>query len=77
MELQIEKLKKESAKEMENNERLTNLQNRIGDDIKNLNRSRASENERFLNLESNLIKFSKLIDQSEKEYSDITGVSKL
>lgn len=62
---------------MENNERLTNLQNRIGDEMKILSRSRESENERFLNLESSLIKFSKLIDQSEKEYSDITGVSEL
>lgn len=72
---QIDKLKKDSDKEMENNERLTSLQSRINDEIKFIRKSFNTDKEKYINLESDYIKFSKLVEQNEKEFLFVTTVS--
>lgn len=69
LQAQVEKLKKDSSKEMENNERLTSLQSRINEEIKLIKKLCDIDKEKYLNLEFNFAKISKLVEQSEKEFS--------
>ncbi|XP_016844861.1 coiled-coil domain-containing protein 40-like isoform X2 [Nasonia vitripennis] len=69
LQAQVEKLKKDSYKEMENNERLTSLQSRINEEIKLIKKISDNEKEKYLNLESNLVKISRLVEQSEREFT--------
>lgn len=71
---QIEKIKKESIKEMENNEHLTSLHSRINDEIKYVTKLKNLDNEKFINLESNIYKYSKLIEHSEQELLNVSSV---
>ena len=74
LQAQVEKLKKDSSKEMENNERLTSLQTRINEEIKLVKKLYESDKEKYLNLELNFVKISKLVEQSEKEFTNVSTV---
>ena len=75
LQAQVEKLKKDSQKEMETNERLTELQLRISEEIKIIKKLYDSEKEKYLNLEPCFLKISKLVEQNEKEYAIVSTVS--
>ena len=60
---------------MENNEHLTSLHSRINDEFKSVKKLHNFELEKLNNLESNIIKFSKLTEHNEKEFSIIISVS--
>ena len=72
--MQVEKVKKDSFKEMENNEHVTSLQLRTNDEIKLIKKFYDADKEKFLNMESNFIKISKLMQQNEKEYNTLSAV---
>ncbi|XP_014210588.1 coiled-coil domain-containing protein 40, partial [Copidosoma floridanum] len=67
LETQITRIKKDSDKEMENNERLTSLQSRISEEILSIKKSNESDRDKYFNLEMNFVKVSKLLEQSDKE----------
>lgn len=71
----IDKLKKETAKEMENNERLTSVQSRLEEEIQMNGRINGAEKEKISNLESQFSKISKLVDQNNAEFNEIQAVS--
>lgn len=70
----MEKLKKDSTKEMENNERLTALQSRISEEIKLIKKLYDADKGKYLTLESNFVKVSKLVEQNEKEFNNVQTV---
>lgn len=61
---------------MENNERLTGLQTRINDEIKLIKKLYDGDKEKYLSLETNFVKVSKLVEQNEREYTGVMAVSK-
>ncbi|XP_012268541.2 coiled-coil domain-containing protein 40 [Athalia rosae] len=67
----IDKLKKETNKEMETNERLTAVQSRLEDEIQMNLRMNAAEREKITHLESQLSKIVKLIEQNNAEFNDV------
>ncbi|XP_014234800.1 coiled-coil domain-containing protein 40 [Trichogramma pretiosum] len=72
LQAQVENLKKNSNKEMENNERLTALQTRIKDEINLVKKLYDTDKEKYSSLEKNFNKISKLIDQNERELAAAT-----
>ncbi|CAB0035150.1 unnamed protein product [Trichogramma brassicae] len=72
LQAQVENLKKNSNKEMENNERLTALQTRIKDEINLVKKLYDTDKEKYSSLEKNFNKISKLIDQNERELASAT-----
>lgn len=71
---EIEKLKKDTSKEAENNETLTSLHVRIEDNIQNTSKLMAMENDKLDNLQSELVKLGKFSEQEQYEYDLINGV---
>ncbi|XP_047359274.1 coiled-coil domain-containing protein 40 isoform X1 [Vespa velutina] len=69
LQTEIEKLKKETLKESENNENLTSLQSRIEDDIAIVSKTVTTGNARINNLEFELIKITKFGEQTLNEYN--------
>ncbi|XP_058799375.1 coiled-coil domain-containing protein 40 [Phymastichus coffea] len=69
LQAQVDKLKKDSSKEMESNERLTALQSRIGEEIKTVKKLYDADKDKYMHLELNFVKVSKLVEQSEKEFN--------
>lgn len=69
MQTEIEKLKKETLKESENNENLTSLQSRVEDDIAIVSKMVTTGNARINNLESELIKITKFGERTLNEYN--------
>ncbi|XP_015595584.1 coiled-coil domain-containing protein 40 [Cephus cinctus] len=67
LQAQIEKLKKDTGKEMENNERLTLLQSRVEEDVQHLVKTISIEKDKLNNLESQLIRTTRLVEQSQAE----------
>ncbi|XP_011497396.1 PREDICTED: coiled-coil domain-containing protein 40 isoform X2 [Ceratosolen solmsi marchali] len=72
LQTQTEKIKKDSMKEMENNEYLTSLQLKMNDEMKSIKISHGLDKEKFLNLESDFVKTSKYMNQNEKECALVT-----
>ncbi|KAJ8683178.1 hypothetical protein QAD02_018970 [Eretmocerus hayati] len=68
LQTQVEKLKKDSTSEMENNERLTALQTRINAEIKLTKRLYDEDYGKYSNLELNVAKISKLMEQSQLQF---------
>ncbi|KAI4501390.1 hypothetical protein M0802_003267 [Mischocyttarus mexicanus] len=69
LQTEIEKLKKETLKESENNENLTSLQSRVEDDLIVISKMVTTGNERINNLESELIRITKFGEQTLNEYN--------
>lgn len=59
---------------MENNERLTSLQSRINEEIKIVKKLYDADKEKYIKLESNFVKISKLVEQNEKEFAIASSV---
>lgn len=74
LQTEIEKLKKETLKESENNENLTSLQSRVEDDIAIVSRMVTTGNARINNLEFELIKITKFGEQTLNEYNFANAV---
>ncbi|XP_012273583.1 coiled-coil domain-containing protein 40 [Orussus abietinus] len=68
LQTQIEKVKKDTTKEMENNENLTGVQMRIEDDIHTTTRNIDGIKDKIINLESNMAKTAKLIEYAQNDY---------
>lgn len=68
---EIEKLKKETYKETENNENLTSLHTRIEDNIQINTKLMEMGNDKLNNLESELVKIAKFSEQEQHEF-DLT-----
>ncbi|KYN01618.1 Coiled-coil domain-containing protein 40, partial [Cyphomyrmex costatus] len=65
---EIEKLKKETYKETENNENLTSLHTRIEDNIQNNTKLVEIGNDKLNNLETELVKMAKFSEQEQHEF---------
>ena len=65
---QIEKIKKDTNKEMENNESLTAIQSRLEDDVKYTLGIIANEKMKIEDLENQIIKVSRLSEQTQNEF---------
>lgn len=72
---QIDKLKKDTSKEMENNERLTSVQTRLEDDIDHTQGAIVKEKEKLGNLENEIIKVSSHSEQTQNEFDTACYVS--
>lgn len=68
LQTEIEKLKKETCKETENNENLTSLHIRIEDNILNNTKLVEIGNDKLNNLESELVKLAKFSEQEQREF---------
>ncbi|XP_014598615.1 PREDICTED: coiled-coil domain-containing protein 40 [Polistes canadensis] len=69
LQTEIEKLKKETLKESENNENLTSLQSRVEDDLVVISKMVSTGIEKINNLESELIRITKFAEQTLNEYN--------
>ncbi|CAK9822119.1 Coiled-coil domain-containing protein 40 [Anthophora retusa] len=69
--LEIQKIKKETEKEMEINEHLTSLSFRIEDSIKITSRIISAFNEKIANTELELLNFTKINEQTQHNYNII------
>ncbi|KAI4488967.1 hypothetical protein M0804_004465 [Polistes exclamans] len=69
LQTEIEKLKKETLKESENNENLTSLQSRVEDDLVVISKMVSTGIEKINNLESELIRITKFGEQTLNEYN--------
>ncbi|XP_015177941.1 PREDICTED: coiled-coil domain-containing protein 40 isoform X2 [Polistes dominula] len=69
LQTEIEKLKKETLKESENNENLTSLQSRVEDDLAVITKMVSTGIEKINNLESELIRITKFGEQTLNEYN--------
>ncbi|XP_043504867.1 coiled-coil domain-containing protein 40 isoform X1 [Polistes fuscatus] len=69
LQTEIEKLKKETLKESENNENLTSLQSRVEDDLIVISKMVSTGIEKINNLESELIRITKFGEQTLNEYN--------
>ncbi|XP_033205654.1 lethal (2) 41Ab isoform X1 [Bombus vancouverensis nearcticus] len=69
--LEIQKIRKETEKEMENNEHLTSLSFRIENDIKITSRAISKYNENIANSKSELLNLTKISEQTEYDYNVI------
>ncbi|KOC60545.1 Coiled-coil domain-containing protein 40, partial [Habropoda laboriosa] len=67
--LEIQKIKKETEKEMEINEHLTSLSFRINDSIKIASRIISACNEKITNSELELLNFTKVNEQTQHNYN--------
>lgn len=65
---EIEKLKKETYKETENNENLTSLHTRIENNIQINTKLIQVGNDKLNNLESELVKIAKFSEQEQHEF---------
>lgn len=72
--VEIEKLKKETHKETENNENLTLLHMRVEDNIQINSKLIAMENNKLSNLQFELVKITKFNEQEQNEYDLIHSV---
>ncbi|EFN87547.1 Coiled-coil domain-containing protein 40 [Harpegnathos saltator] len=70
---EIEKLKKDTSKEAENNETLTSLHVRIEDNIQTNLKLMTIENDKLDNLQSELVKLGKFSEREQYEYDLISG----
>ncbi|KYN21225.1 PREDICTED: coiled-coil domain-containing protein 40 [Trachymyrmex cornetzi] len=68
LQTEIDKLKKETCKETENNENLTSLHIRIEDNILNNTKLMEIGNDKLNNLESELVKIAKFSEQEQHEF---------
>ncbi|KYN30494.1 Coiled-coil domain-containing protein 40 [Trachymyrmex septentrionalis] len=68
LQTEIDKLKKETCKETENNENLTLLHTRIQDNILNNTKLMEIGNDKLNNLESELVKIAKFSEQEQHEF---------
>jgi len=68
LQTEIDKLKKETCKETENNENLTSLHTRIEDNILNNIKLVETGNDKLNNLESELVKIAKFSEQEQHEF---------
>lgn len=74
MDSQIEKLKKDTSKEMENNERLTSVQTRLENDVSSNLAAILDEKNRIDDVEIELMNMSKLLEQSQNELDTASWV---
>lgn len=74
MHTEIEKLKKETQKEAENNENLTSLRLRIRDNIQINSKLMEVENDKLDNLQSELVKMAKFSEHEQHEFDLINNV---
>lgn len=74
---EIEKLKKETYKETENNENLTSLHTRIEDNIQISAKLMEMGNDKLNNLESELVKIAKFSEQEQREFDLTHNVYKM
>ncbi|XP_014468728.1 PREDICTED: coiled-coil domain-containing protein 40-like [Dinoponera quadriceps] len=70
---EVEKLKKDTFKEAENNETLTSVHIRIEDNIQTNSKLMAMENDKLDNLQSELVKLGKFSQQEQYEFDLING----
>ncbi|KAG5322340.1 CCD40 protein, partial [Pseudoatta argentina] len=68
LQTEIDKLKKETYKETENNENLTSLHTRIEENILNNTKLMEIGNDKLNNLESELVKIAKFSEQEQHEF---------
>ncbi|XP_018059753.1 PREDICTED: coiled-coil domain-containing protein 40 [Atta colombica] len=68
LQTEVDKLKKETCKETENNENLTSLHTRIEDNILNNIKLVETGNDKLNNLESELVKIAKFSEQEQHEF---------
>lgn len=71
---EIEKLKKETHKEVENNENLTSLHVRIENNIQIISKLMEVENDKLNNLQSELVKMAKFSEHEQHEFDLINNV---
>lgn len=74
LQAEIDKLKKETQKETENNENLTSLHMRIESNIEITTKLMEIENDKLNNLQSELVKLTKFNEQEQHEYNLIQNV---
>lgn len=77
LQAEIDKLKKETQKETENNESLTLLHMRIENNIQATTRLMEVENDKLNNLQSELVKLAKFSEQEQYEYDLVQNVCML
>ncbi|XP_072750930.1 coiled-coil domain-containing protein 40 isoform X2 [Anoplolepis gracilipes] len=70
---EIEKLKKETRKEAENNENLTSLHVRIEDNIQITSKLMEMENDKLNNLQSELVKMAKFSEHEQHDFDLINN----
>lgn len=71
---EIEKLKKETRTEIENNENLTSLHVRIENNIQIISKLMEVENDKLNNLQSELVKMAKFSEHEQHEFDLINNV---
>lgn len=74
---EIEKLKKETYKETENNENLTSLHARIEDNIQINKKLMEIGNDKLNNLEAELVKTAKFGEQEQHEFDLVHNVHRM
>lgn len=74
---EIEKLKKDTQKETENNENLTSLHVRIEDNIQINSKLMAMGNDKLNYLQSELVKIAKFSEHEQHEYDLVHNVCKM
>ena len=74
LQTQVDKLKKDSNKEMENNEQLMSIQLRTEDDMRSVMKLISTARIKIENLESQFVKMTRLVEQSQKEYQIFSSV---
>ncbi|XP_076235044.1 lethal (2) 41Ab [Calliopsis andreniformis] len=67
--LEIQKIKKETEKEMETNEHLTSLSCRIENDIGIMSRTLSNYNEKIMDIELQLLNITKVNEQTQHDYN--------
>lgn len=72
--IEIQKVRKDTEKEMEINEHLTSLSFRIENNIKITSRTVAMYNEKVLNSELQLVNLTKINEQTQQDYNIVFTV---